>query len=43
MGALMPARMHHFAWAGDETVVQLHGLGPWEIRYLNPADDPRQL
>lgn len=24
-----------------ETVVQLHGTGPWGITYLNPADDPR--
>ncbi len=39
--ALMPATMHHFAWTTDETVVQLHGVGPWKINYLNPADDPR--
>ncbi|MBI4962786.1 MAG: cupin domain-containing protein [Desulfomonile tiedjei] len=31
-----------FAWAGEETVVQLHGVGPWGITYLNPADDPRK-
>ena len=24
-----------------ETVIQLHGFGPWKIEYLNPADDPR--
>ena len=40
--ALMPAQMHHFAWTMEETVVQLHGVGPWQINYLNPADDPRK-
>jgi quercetin dioxygenase-like cupin family protein len=36
-----PAGMKHFAWAKGETVIQLHGIGPWQINYLNPADDPR--
>lgn len=40
--ALMPAQMRHFAWASEETVIQLHGAGPWQINYLNPADDPRK-
>lgn len=32
----------HMAWTGDqETVIQLHGIGPWQIIYVNPADDPR--
>jgi quercetin dioxygenase-like cupin family protein len=35
------AGMKHFVWAEGETVVQLHGIGPWAINYLNPADDPR--
>ena len=35
------AEMHHFAWAKGETVLQLHGVGPWTIVYVNPADDPR--
>lgn len=38
----MPPGMEHFAAAGaEETVVQLNAVGPWEIHYLNPADDPR--
>lgn len=36
-----PVGMKHFAWAKGETVVQLHGIGPWGIQYVNPADDPR--
>jgi quercetin dioxygenase-like cupin family protein len=37
-----PAGMKHFVQAKGETVVQLHGVGPWQIVYLNPADDPRK-
>jgi len=36
-----PAGMKHFVWAKGETVLQFHGMGPWSIQYLNPADDPR--
>jgi quercetin dioxygenase-like cupin family protein len=36
-----PAGMKHTAWSDGETVIQLHGIGPWQINYLNPADDPR--
>jgi len=36
-----PAGMRHFAWVEGETVLQLHGIGPWAITYVNPADDPR--
>ena len=36
-----PAGMKHFAWAKGETVIQVHGTGPWSIQYLNPDDDPR--
>ena len=36
-----PAGMTHFAWTKGETIIQVHGVGPWGITYLNPADDPR--
>ena len=36
-----PADMKHFAWADGDTVLQLHGTGPWMIRYVNQSDDPR--
>ncbi len=36
-----PAGMQHFVWVEGETVVQFHGTGPWTIKYINPADDPR--
>ena len=39
--ASMPTGMQHFAWAKGETVVQVNSEGPFEINYVNPADDPR--
>ena len=39
--AIMQPKMNHFAWTKDETIVQVHGIGPWGITYVNPADDPR--
>jgi Domain of unknown function (DUF4437) len=36
----LPAKMHHSASAKGETVVQVHGNGPFDVRYLDPADDP---
>lgn len=38
----MAPKMRHYAWATGETVVQLHGTGPWDIIYVNAADDPRK-
>jgi quercetin dioxygenase-like cupin family protein len=39
--AFWPAGMKHRAWFDGPTVIQLHGIGPWQINYVNPADDPR--
>jgi quercetin dioxygenase-like cupin family protein len=39
--ALQPG-VRHFAEAQGETIVQLHGMGPWGLTYVNPADDPRK-
>ena len=37
-----PAGMRHFAWTKGKTVLQLHGIGPWSLTYVNPDDDPRK-
>jgi quercetin dioxygenase-like cupin family protein len=37
----MPATMHHFAKAETEAIVQVHGMGPFAVNFVNPADDPR--
>jgi hypothetical protein len=34
--------VRHFAYAKGETVIQVHGQGPWVVEYVNPADDPRK-
>jgi len=47
-GSEMPAgsfgfigpHMRHYAWATRETIVQVHGMGPFKLVYVNPADDP---
>jgi len=38
----IPPNHPHYAWAGvRETIVQVHGVGPTDLRFVNPADDPR--
>ncbi|MCP1168540.1 cupin domain-containing protein [Limimaricola litoreus] len=37
----IPAGHPHFAWAEEVTVVQLNGMGPFDIIYVDEADDPR--
>jgi quercetin dioxygenase-like cupin family protein len=32
----------HFAWTKDETIIQVHGVGPWGLTFVNPDDDPRK-
>ncbi len=41
--ALMPKGVRHFVWAKGETVIQVSGMGPFEINYVNPTDDPRKV
>ena len=36
----MPAKMRHFAWVKGDTEVQVHGMGPFQLTYVDPADDP---
>jgi len=36
----LPGKMHHAAETKAETILQLHGMGPFDIHYLDPADDP---
>ena len=35
------AKMHHYAVAKTATILQVDLEGPFEITYINPADDPR--
>ena len=38
--AMMPAEMRHFAMAKTSVTLQVHGMGPFVLNYVNPADDP---
>jgi ketosteroid isomerase-like protein len=38
--ANMAATMPHYAMAKGVTVVQVHGVGPFVVNYVNAADDP---
>jgi len=39
----IPATHRHFAFAGpEETLIQVHGVGPTDITFVNTADDPRK-
>jgi hypothetical protein len=37
----MQTGMNHWVHAPAATVVQVSGMGPFQITYVNPADDPR--
>jgi len=39
--ALVPKAMQHYVWFTEETIIQVHGIGPVEFSYVNPADDPQ--
>jgi hypothetical protein len=36
------AGMKHFGYMKGETILQLHGTGPWSVEYVNQDDDPRK-
>jgi quercetin dioxygenase-like cupin family protein len=37
----LPAGTPHYAWAEAETVVQINGVGPFDVTYVDRKDDPR--
>jgi quercetin dioxygenase-like cupin family protein len=37
----LPREHAHYVQARGQTVVQVHAIGPFSLRYVNPADDPR--
>lgn len=38
----LPAGMAHYAWAEGEAIVQINGMGPFDVTYVDPKDDPRK-
>jgi hypothetical protein len=40
--SIMQPATNYFTWTKEQTIAQVHGMGPWEVTYVNPADDPRK-
>ena len=38
--AYLDPEMHHYAMASGPTIIQIHGMSPVRVDYINPADDP---
>ena len=38
----LPPGTAHYVFIDEETVVQISTVGPWELTYIDPKDDPRQ-
>ena len=39
---IMQPKTPHYAYTQSATEVQVHGVGPWTLTFVNPKDDPRQ-
>lgn len=37
-----PGNSPFFGWTTEETTVEIEGVGPWQVTYVNPSDDPRR-
>jgi anti-sigma factor ChrR (cupin superfamily) len=38
---IMQAKTPHYAYTKQAAEVQVHGVGPWTLTFVNPKDDPR--
>lgn len=38
--AFLPAGAHQFVFTKRATVVEIHGAGPFEVKYVDPNEDP---
>jgi hypothetical protein len=38
---LVPAKLHHYIWASEDSIIQVSSMGPWTVKYVNAKDDPR--
>lgn len=39
---VVPGGVHHYAMSKGATVIQIHGMGPFDLNYVNAADDPQK-
>jgi hypothetical protein len=40
--AVVPSGVAHFAWSEGEAVIQIHSEGPFQRKFVDPADDSSQ-
>lgn len=40
--AIMQPNTPHYAYTTKETEIQVHGVGPWTLTFVDPKDDPRK-
>ncbi len=38
----MDPSVHHYVMASGEVIVQVHGMSPLQVNYINPDDDPNR-
>lgn len=38
---IIPAKSHLYSWTTEDSVLQIHGLGPWNMQFVNPSQDSR--
>ena len=39
---IMQPKTPHYAFTTKATEIQVHGVGPWTLTFVNPDDDPRK-
>ena len=39
----LPAKTHHYAFSKGPAVVQINGMGPFDLVYIDPKDDPSKM
>lgn len=39
---VIPSKSHLYFWTTQEVILQVHGIGPWNVHYIDPSDDPRK-
>ncbi len=35
---IVPKEMHHYGMCKGDTIVQVHGIGPFKVNWVNPAE-----
>ena len=38
----LPENMNHYVFSTAESIVQINSVGPFDVKYANPGDDPRK-